>query len=110
MTYQPKLILVTGATGQQGGAVAHRLLQQGQKIRVLTRHPEKAEALTALGADVVQGDLTNPSSLDTALRGMQGVFAMSTPFEAGMEAEITQGLTMADAAKKAGVEHYVYSS
>ena len=110
MTYQPKLILVTGATGQQGGAVAHRLIQQGQKIRVLTRHPDKAAELAAAGAEVVTGDLTDPSSLESALRGMQGVFAMSTPYEAGMEAEVRQGITLADTAKKAGVEHYVYTS
>ena len=110
MTYQPKLILVTGATGQQGGAVAHRLIQQGQKIRVLSRHPDKAAELATAGAEVVRGDLTDPSGLESALRGMQGVFAMSTPYEAGMDAEVRQGITLADAAKKAGVAHYVYTS
>ncbi len=110
MVYQPKLILVTGATGQQGGAVAHRLLQQGHKVRILTRNPEKAGKLTEAGAEVVKGDLTDPSSLESALRGMQGVFAMSTPFEAGMDAEVKQGISMADAARKAGVQHYVYAS
>jgi uncharacterized protein YbjT (DUF2867 family) len=110
MVYQPKLILVTGATGQQGGAVAHRLLQQGHKVRVLTRNPEKAGKLSEAGAEVVKGDLTDPSSLESALRGMQGVFAMSTPFEAGMDAEVQQGISMADAARKAGVQHYVYAS
>ncbi|MGH7229801.1 MAG: NmrA/HSCARG family protein [Nitrospiraceae bacterium] len=110
MANQPQLILVTGATGRQGGAVAHRLLRQGQKVRVLTRHPEKAGELTNAGAEVVRGDLTDPASLEAALRGMQGVFAMSTPFEAGLDAEVRQGMSMADAAKKAGVAHYVYTS
>ncbi len=105
-----KIILVTGATGQQGGAVARALLAKGQKIRVMTRNPDKASALVKAGAEVVKGDLTNPGDLQAALRGVHGVFAMSTPFEAGMDAEVRQGIEMADAAKRAGVAHYVYTS
>ena len=104
------LILVTGATGQQGGAVAKALLAKGQKIRVMTRNPDKAAALAKAGAEVVKGDLTNASDLQAALRGVHGVFAMSTPFEAGMDAEVRQGIMMADAAMQAGVSHYVYTS
>lgn len=110
MTTQTTLILVTGATGQQGGAVARALLRKGQKIRVMTRNPGKAGALAKAGAEVVTGDLTDHSDLQVALRGVQGVFAMSTPFEAGMDAEVRQGLMLADAAKRAGVAHYVYTS
>ena len=57
MATQTKLILVTGATGQQGGAVARALMSKGQKIRVMTRHPEKAAGLAKAGAEVVKGDL-----------------------------------------------------
>ncbi|MGE3978050.1 MAG: NmrA/HSCARG family protein [Nitrospira sp.] len=103
-------ILVIGATGRQGGAVAKALIAKDQKIRVMTRHPEKAAALAKAGAEVVQGDLTNQDALQLALRGVNGVFAMSTPFEAGMDAEVRQGIVLADAAKQAGVTHYVYSS
>jgi uncharacterized protein YbjT (DUF2867 family) len=103
-------ILVTGATGQQGGAVARALIAKGQKVRVMTRHPEKAAALAKVGAEVVQGDLTNQTVLQMALRGVHGVFAMSTPFEAGMDAEVRQGIMLADAAKQAGITHYVYTS
>ena len=103
-------ILVTGATGQQGGAVARTLLAKGQKVRVMTRHPEKAASLAKAGAEIVQGDLTNQAILQMALRGVHGVFAMSTPFEAGMEAEVRQGIMLADAAKQAGIAHYVYTS
>ena len=103
-------ILVTGATGQQGGAVARALLAKGQKVRVMTRHPEKAALLGKAGTEVVQGDLTNQAILQMALRGVHGVFAMSTPFEAGMEAEVRQGIVLADAAKQAGIAHYVYTS
>ena len=110
MATQSMTVLVTGATGQQGGAVAKALLAKGQKIRVMTRNPEKAAALAKAGAEVVQGDLTNQAILQMALRGVHGVFAMSTPFEAGMDAEVRQGIMMADAAKQAGIAHYVYTS
>ena len=107
---QRTLILVTGATGQQGNAVACSLLRQGQKVRALTRNPNKAARLAKAGAEVVKGDLTDPAGLEAALQGVHGVFAMSTPFEAGMDAEVRQGMALADAAKKAGVQHYVYTS
>ena len=110
MSIQTKPILVIGATGQQGGAVARALLAKGQKVRVMTRHPEKTASLAQAGAEVVQGNLTNQADLQMALRGVYGVFAMSTPFEAGMEAEVRQGIMLADAAKQAGIAHYVYTS
>jgi uncharacterized protein YbjT (DUF2867 family) len=110
MATSARTILVTGATGQQGGAVAKALLAKGQKVRVMTRNPDKASALAAAGAEVVKGDLTNPGDLQAALREVHGVFAMSTPFEAGMDAEVRQGIEMADAAKRASVAHYVYTS
>lgn len=103
-------ILVTGATGQQGGAVARNLLRQGQKIRVLTRNPVKAEELRKMGAEVVVGDLTDTASVNTALQGIKKVFLVTTPFEAGMETEVRQGITMVDAAKIAGVDHLVFNS
>lgn len=110
MAVPSKPILVTGATGQQGGAVARALLAKGQKVRVMTRHPEKASSLAQAGAEIVQGDLTNQATLRMALSGAHGVFAMSTPFEAGMEAEVRQGIMLADAAKQAGIAHCVYTS
>lgn len=103
-------ILVTGATGQQGGAVARALLKQGQKVRAFTRNPSKAERLKKLGAEVVTGDLTDQASLAAALRGVKRMFLVTTPFEKGMDAEVQQGITAADAAKAAGVEHLVFSS
>ena len=104
------IILVAGATGQQGGSVArHLLLQEDQKVRILTRTPAKAEALARQGAEVVQGDMADPKSLAAALEGVSGVFAMTTPYE-GIEKEVKQGIALADAAKAAGVSHYVYTS
>lgn len=110
MTTQRKKYFVTGATGQQGGAVARRLLDKEQQVRVLTRNPDKAAALKNRGAEVVVGDMTDSTVLDQALIGIDAVFAMSTFLEAGMDAEVEQGKTLADAAKKANVAHYVYAS
>jgi len=104
-------ILVTGATGKQGGAVARHLLSGGWQVRALTRDPLKpdAEALAKLGAEVVTGDLDQRNSIDQALAGAYGVFSVQN-WEAGAAREIQQGKTLADAARAAGVKHFVYSS
>jgi uncharacterized protein YbjT (DUF2867 family) len=106
------LILVTGATGQQGGAVARELLAAGHKVRAMTRKPEgeAAQALAALGAEVVRGDLDDQASLEAALAGAWGVFAVQNTWEAGVEGEERQGKSFAQVAKQAGVQHYVYTS
>ena len=106
------MILVSGATGQQGGSVARNLLQRGFGVRALTRDPDKPEAkeLAGLGAEVVSGDLEDASSIERVLDGVHGVFSVQQFFEAGYEGEVRQGVRLADAAKSAGVEHYVYSS
>lgn len=103
-------ILVTGATGRQGGAVARRLLDEGRAIRVLTRKRSRAAHLEAEGAEVVEGDMKYPESVESALQGVAGVYAMTTPFEEGMEAEVRQGRALADAALATGVPHTVFSS
>src|ERR1035438_5526300 len=106
-------IFVSGATGQQGGAVARHLLKQPAfAIRALTRDTSKppAKALAQAGAELIQGDLNDPSSYKRALEGAYGVFAVQNGMEAGFEGEIRQGKALADAAKAAGVQHFVYSS
>jgi uncharacterized protein YbjT (DUF2867 family) len=107
-----KTILVSGITGQQGGAVARRLQGDGWRIRGLTRDPEsdRAREYYELGIEVVQGDLADEASLLAPLEGIYGVFAMATPFERGTENEIAQGKTLGEAAAAAGVSHYVYAS
>jgi uncharacterized protein YbjT (DUF2867 family) len=105
-----RTILVTGATGQQGGAVVRSLLARGQKVRVMTRSPEKARELAQKGAEVVRGDFENRDSLKEAVRGANGVFLMGTPFEKGPEAEIEQGKAIVLACWKFGAPHIVYSS
>lgn len=105
---------VVGATGQQGGAVVQSLIRQGQKVRALVRegkqHSEKAEALRKQGVEMVLGDMTDQTSLETAMTGVDGVFAMTTFFEAGLDVEVQQGKVIAEAAKNTRVPHLVYSS
>ena len=110
MATQLKTVLVTGATGQQGGAVARSLLRQGHKVRALTRNPNRAVGLAKAGAEIVKGDLTEKATCERALQGTDGVFAVSTFIEAGMDGEVQQAITLADAAKKANVKHFVYTS
>ncbi|MBV8885584.1 MAG: NmrA/HSCARG family protein [Chroococcidiopsidaceae cyanobacterium CP_BM_RX_35] len=107
-----RLILVTGATGKQGGAAARHLLQQGFRVRALTRDPHKpkAQALARKGAEVVAGDLNDRTNIEQALNGVYGVFSVINFFETGYEGEVRQGVTLADVAKAANVEHFVYSS
>jgi uncharacterized protein YbjT (DUF2867 family) len=105
-------VLVSGATGQQGGALARILLGRGHRVRAFVRRPDsfEAEELERLGAELAEGDFEEPSSIESAARGTDALFIVATPFEAGMEAETRHGIAAADAAKAAGVEHLVYSS
>jgi uncharacterized protein YbjT (DUF2867 family) len=107
------LILVCGATGKQGGAVARSLLERGFRVRALTRDPQKpeAQALAEQGAEVVQGDMEDRSAVDQVLiEGVYGVFSVQNFWETGYDGEVQQGKTVADAARAAGVDHFVYSS
>jgi uncharacterized protein YbjT (DUF2867 family) len=107
-----RTILVTGATGNQGSAVAHYLLGRGNfTVRALVRDENKpeAQAIKQAGATLITGDLTDRSSLNRALQGVYGVFSVQG-LNDGLDAEIQQGKAIADAAKAAGVEHFVYSS
>jgi uncharacterized protein YbjT (DUF2867 family) len=106
------VILASGATGQQGGAVARNLLERGFAVRALTRDTEKVAAreLADLGTEVVSGDLEDRASVERVLDGVYGVFSVQQFMEAGVEGELRQGVLLADAAKASGVEHLVYSS
>jgi uncharacterized protein YbjT (DUF2867 family) len=103
-----KTVLVTGATGNQGGATARHLLAAGWRVRALVRDdttPAAAE-LAAAGAELVRGDLGDRASIDAAARGAYGIFSV----QAASENEITQGRNVAEAARAAQVQHLVYSS
>lgn len=106
-------VLVTGATGQQGGAVARELLRRGRPVRVLVRDPgaPAARELGIRGAELVTGDLNDRASLVRAMSGADAVFSVQTFMSpAGIGGEIRHGKAVADAAAAAGVGHVVYSS
>src|SRR5215216_6032667 len=102
-----KIILVTGATGRQGGATAGHLLTNGWRVRALTRDPNKpaAQTLQQAGAEVIQGDYDDWASLEAAMHGVYGVFSVQASVD-----EVRQGKQIADVAKAASVQHFVYSS
>jgi uncharacterized protein YbjT (DUF2867 family) len=107
-----RTIVVTGATGHQGGAVARSLIEAGWHVRALTRSPnsQKAQALSALGAEVAQGDMQDRRSLEPIFEGAYGVYSVQNPMLSSLEAEVTQGKLVADVAKGANIQHLVYGS
>jgi uncharacterized protein YbjT (DUF2867 family) len=112
MVANQRKILVTGATGQQGGSLARLLLQKKHKVYALTRNTQSSAAqdLRNKGANIVKGDLDDSDSLEHAVRDVESIFLMGTPFEDGTEGETRRGKLMADIAKENKVEHLVYSS
>lgn len=111
-----KIILVTGATGQQGGAVARALLAGGWPVRALTRHPFGAASteLWKAGAEIITGNFDKRDALEVAVQGVHGVFSVQPPGFDGTDFttadEVRQGRNIAEAAKAAGVQHFVYTS
>ena len=107
-----KIIVVIGATGRQGGQVVRHLVKEGWQVRAVTRNPDskKATALKSLGVDVVRADMNDKSSLESAFRNAYGVYNMQAPVPGKIEVEIQQGRNVAEAAKKAGIQHIVYGS
>jgi uncharacterized protein YbjT (DUF2867 family) len=105
-------VLVTGATGKQGGHLVRELLARGHSVRALTRKPESPAAaeLAELGVTIVSGNFDDEGSLERAARGVDTVFAMSTPFEGGSKAETLEGINLLRAASRVRVKHFVYSS
>jgi uncharacterized protein YbjT (DUF2867 family) len=107
------VVVVIGGTGQQGGAVVKSLLERGHAVRAVSRSPDsqkaKALALAHPGVTLVRADLEDTAALTKALDGATSLFVVTTPFEAGPQAETRQGISAADAAKAAGV-HLVFTS
>jgi len=108
---QKLTVVVTGSTGNQGGAVARGLLERGHSVRAVTRdlNASQAKALAKAGATLVAASLEDKAAITKALEGATSLFAMTTPFGGGTEAETRQGVAAADAAKAAGV-HLVFTS
>jgi uncharacterized protein YbjT (DUF2867 family) len=105
-------ILVLGATGGQGGAVTAALLARQARVRAMVRRPGEpsVQRLTECGVEVMVGSLDDRAALGAAMEGAAAVFALTTPFEAGVDAEVAQGRAIVAAAGDARVPHLVFSS
>jgi len=111
-------ILVIGATGLQGGTVLRHLLARGYRVRALCRNPHSpaARAVAEKGIRIFPGDMEDRASLDAAMKGVYGVFSMQNYWDGfparklGREGETRQGINVLDAAKAAGVQHFIQSS
>lgn len=109
----PVEILVTGATGNQGNAVCRSFLAQGHRVRALVHRPETlaAQTLESLGAELVKGDADDAEALEYAIRGADAVFAVGAPAApGGADGEVRQMLNVANAVRRSGVAHLIYSS
>lgn len=109
------MILIVGATGSLGGFVARKLLASGEEVRVMTRDRQKTDDLASLGAKVVRGDLRDPESLQFAVRGARAVIAAAHSIlgRGELASELIDDAghrALIDAAKEAGVEHFIYTS
>jgi uncharacterized protein YbjT (DUF2867 family) len=111
-----KIIAVVGSTGSQGGGLVNAILadpSSGFAARAITRDPnkDKAKAMAAKGAEVVQADIDDVASLTKAFAGAHGVFGVTNFWEHfSGEKEIQQAKNIADAAKAAGVKHVIWST
>jgi uncharacterized protein YbjT (DUF2867 family) len=108
-------VLIVGATGVEGSLTTKKLLAQGHTVRALTRTPAKAAALAQLGAEVVQGDLRDAASVRRACAGMDRVLAAAHSLlgrgaAASKYVDDRGHRQLIDAAKAAGVQHFVYTS
>lgn len=106
------LVVVTGATGRQGSAVARALLGAGWPVRAVTRHPDRTGArnLAAAGAELALADMEDPSSLDRAFTGAYAVYSVQNFMTSGLDGEVRQGRNVGDAARRAGIRHLVQAS
>ena len=113
---EKKLIVVTGATGAQGGGLVGAILNDPSgefSVRAVTRNPgsDSAKALADAGAEVVKADLDDKSSLVSALEGAYGAYFVTNFWEHfSPEKEQQQAKNLAEAAKEAGVEHVIWST
>jgi uncharacterized protein YbjT (DUF2867 family) len=108
----PRMVVVTGATGRQGSAVVRALVGTGWTVRGVSRNPagEQAQRLMKLGVEIVRADMDEPTSLDRAFAGASRIYSVQNFMICGVAGEVRQGRNVADAAKRANVEHLVYGS
>ena len=109
------MILIVGARGKLGGQVARRLLADGVPVRAPSRSPDQVKNLAALGAETVRGDLRDPASLARACAGAAQVLAAAHAFSAAGRRAMARvddagNRALIDAARAAGVGHFVFTS
>jgi uncharacterized protein YbjT (DUF2867 family) len=107
-----KTILVTGATGAQGGSVARHLLKQDEfRVRCLTRDSNSPAAIALLnaGAEIVEGNLSDKQSLIAAMLGCYGVFG-TTNFWEHFTKEREHGINLVDAVAESSVPYLILST
>ena len=98
------MILVTGATGLNGRELLRRLSARGVAVRALVRNPARAEAIATLPrVEIVQGDMSRPETLASALRDVDRAMLISSSDPTMLDVQTN----FIDAAKKAGVRHVV---
>ncbi|MEB2846995.1 NAD(P)H-binding protein [Rhizobiales bacterium RZME27] len=104
-------ILVFGATGRQGGSVAAALMKAQWPVRAIVRDADATAAadLADAGAELVRASLGDSGIIRSAMEGAHGVFSVM-PANLSTEDEVRHGMSMADMAADAGIEHFVYSS
>lgn len=110
---QSRTILVTGATGAQGGATAEALIGKGFNVRALVRDTgsASAQALAKQGVELFQGDFDDPASLRAAMSGIHGVFSVQMPpIPQDPDVEVRTGSNLVEAARDAGVDTFVHTS
>jgi uncharacterized protein YbjT (DUF2867 family) len=107
-----RLILVTGITGKQGGAVGRALLDKGFRVRGLSRKPnsDRAKQMASLGVEIVEGDFEDTVSLDRAMKNVDAVFLVTNFWEHHFAVEVQQGKNVVDAAARGRVNHLIFSS
>ncbi|WP_114575947.1 NmrA/HSCARG family protein [Saliphagus sp. LR7] len=105
-------VLVTGATGNQGGAVVEHLLESGElEVHGLTRDAagDRAQELAEQGVEMVEGDLDDPESLRGPVGDADRIFAVTNFWTEGYEGQVQQGENLADVASEEEVDQFVFS-
>lgn len=111
-TREDKTIIVFGATGRMGGAVARHLHRAGWRVKGISRNPasEKSQALIAQGINVVAGDMDAPDTLRPAFKDAYGVFLTVNWFDVGIDGELRQSKHVVDVAADSTIQHLVFGA
>ncbi len=109
--HKDKTIFVTGATGNQGGAVLHYLVRSGFHVKALSRNPfsEAGKKMVHPNVEIISGDLNDPRTYQHHLDQVEAVFC-NLSFKQGIDKELNQGINLVNNSKEKKVKHFLYSS